>query len=131
MEPRRGFRHPVCMLQRGDFSLMHSMRLTFAAGVVLGAMLPSAAAGDWPQWRGPLGTGQSDEKSAPLTWSPTEHVKWKVPLDGPGNSTPIVIGDNVFITHSPASSSRRGIHCYDRHTGDLRWKHEVEYSGQE
>ncbi|HEY2412690.1 MAG TPA: PQQ-binding-like beta-propeller repeat protein [Pirellulaceae bacterium] len=91
----------------------------------------SATAADWPQWRGPLGTGQCDEKTAPLTWSPTEHIKWKVALDGPGNSTPIVIGEQVFITHARANSGLRGLHCFDRKTGELKWKHEVEYAEKE
>jgi outer membrane protein assembly factor BamB len=88
-------------------------------------------AGDWLQWRGPLGTGQSDEKSVPLTWSKTENVKWKVPLDGPGNSSPIVVGQKVFIAHAPAKSSLRGIHCYDRNNGNLLWKHNIEYAEKE
>ena len=86
---------------------------------------------DWLQWRGPLGTGQSDETTAPLTWSSTENVKWKVPLDGPGNSSPIVVGDKVFITHAPAKSNLRGLQCYDRRTGNLLWKHQIEYAEKE
>lgn len=93
--------------------------------------LLTAHAEDWPQWRGPLGTGQSTEKSAPLTWSPTENVKWKMSLDGPSDSSPIVVGDSVFITHAPANSPRRGLHCYNRQSGELRWKHEVEYAEKE
>jgi outer membrane protein assembly factor BamB len=89
------------------------------------------SAGDWRGWRGPLGTGVSDEKGAPTTWSQTENVKWKVKLDGPGNSTPIVVGKRVFITHSPAKSNARGLRCYDRSKGELLWKHEVEYSEKE
>ena len=88
-------------------------------------------AGDWLQWRGPLGTGQSDEKSVPLTWSKTENVKWKVPLDGPGNSSPIVVGQKVFVTHAPVKSNLRGLHCYDRHNGILLWKHNIEYAEKE
>src|SRR6185369_8874378 len=99
------------------------------AFLILAASYASAA--DWPQWRGPLATGQCGEKTAPLTWSPSEHVKWKVPLDGPGNSSPIVIGDKIFITHARANSGLRGLHCYDRKTGELKWKHEVEYAGPE
>src|SRR5262245_55668981 len=91
----------------------------------------SLFAADWLQWRGPLGTGQSDEKNAPLTWSNTENVKWKVPLDGPGNSSPIVVGEKVFITHAPAKSNLRGVHCYDRRTGNLLWKHQIEYAEKE
>ena len=66
------------------------------------AVQPLSAA-DWLQWRGPLGTGESNEKSAPLTWSNTENIKWKAPLDGRGNSSPIVVGDKVYTLkgHKP------------------------------
>src|SRR5688572_3143386 len=106
--------------------------LWLACLFVAASMWPSdAIAGDWLQWRGPLGTGQSDEKTAPLTWSKTENVKWKVPLDGPGNSSPIVVGDKVFISHAPANSSLRGLQSYDRSDGKLLWKHNIEYAEQE
>src|SRR5690349_10934787 len=98
---------------------------------VLFVAIHAATAADWPEWRGPLGTGQCEEQTAPLTWSPTEHVKWKVALDGPGNSSPIVIGDKVLITHARANSGLRGLHCYDRTSGELKWKHEVEYAEKE
>src|SRR5262245_66190770 len=88
-------------------------------------------AGDWLQWRGPQGTGQADEKSAPLTWSKTEDVKWKVTLDGPGNSSPIVVGQRVFVRQAPAMGTLRGIRGYDRDWGKLLWTHQIEYSEPE
>lgn len=91
----------------------------------------SAPAADWPAWRGPVGTGQSDEKTAPLTWSPSENIKWKVPLDGPGNSSPIAIGEYVFITHAPKGTNLRGLRCYDRASGQQIWKHEVPCTHEE
>ena len=72
----------------------------------------STLAGDWQGWRGPHGDGTSEEKGVPLTWSATENVKWKVPLDGPGNSTPIVVGERVFIAHAPAKSKLRTLQCW-------------------
>ena len=79
---------------------MSNIRLLAVSVFLLGVVLAqSAPAGDWLQWRGPMGTGQSDEKSAPLTWSKTENVKWRTALDGPGNSSPIVVGQKVFIAH--------------------------------
>jgi outer membrane protein assembly factor BamB len=90
-----------------------------------------ASAADWLQWRGPKGTGQTQIEAAPLTWSKEENVKWRVPLDGKGNSSPIVVGSRVFITHAPDKSKARGLHCYDRNTGDLLWKHEIEYGEEE
>jgi outer membrane protein assembly factor BamB len=104
---------------------------SIVATLLVATLTPRAQSADWLQWRGPLGTGQSSETKAPLTWSPTENVKWKVPLDGPGNSSPIVVGDKVFITHAPAKSALRGLHCYDRNSGNLLWKHQIEYAAEE
>jgi outer membrane protein assembly factor BamB len=109
-------------------------RLFITATLLLGAVIarPEAMfAEDWLQWRGPLGTGQSNAKTAPLAWSKTENVKWQVPLDGSGNSSPIVVGNAVFITHAPANSTRRGLHAFDRDTGKLLWKHEIEAAEKE
>src|SRR6266404_4759810 len=112
---------------------MAAMRLCSTAILLMifGIFGSRSLAADWLQWRGPQGTGQCEEKNAPLNWSKTENVKWKVPLDGPGNSSPIVVGDKVFITHAPAGSSLRGLHCFDRNSGKLLWKHQIEYAEKE
>lgn len=79
-----------------------------------------AAAGDWPRWRGPLGTGVTAETNLPTKWSKTENVKWRVALPEPGNSTPIVIGDRVLVTQ--AVGNRRQLMCFDRAEGKLLWE---------
>jgi outer membrane protein assembly factor BamB len=53
---------------------------------------------DWPQWRGPAGHGISTESGLPTSWSAREGMAWKVPLAGIGASSPIVLGDRVFVT---------------------------------
>ena len=53
---------------------------------------------DWPQWRGPLGTGFAPESDPPVEWSESKNVRWKVALTGKGHSTPIVLGDRIFLT---------------------------------
>ena len=57
-----------------------------------------ASAGNWPQWRGPDGSGISNEKNLPSEWSPTKNIKWKTPIDGRAHSSPIVWGNKVFLT---------------------------------
>ncbi len=52
---------------------------------------------NWPQWRGPLGTGIAPNASPPLTWSETNNVKWKVRIPGSGSATPIVWENQVFV----------------------------------
>lgn len=55
------------------------------------------ASSDWPQWRGPLGTGVAPAADPPLEWSETSNVKWKVKVPGSGTSTPIVVGNRIFL----------------------------------
>ena len=61
----------------------------------------------WPQWRGPAGSGISDEKNLPERWSATENVTWKASLAGQGVSSPIVFGDRVFVTSQIGSGIRK------------------------
>ncbi len=53
---------------------------------------------DWPQWRGPRGNGISAETGLPHQWSSSQNIAWKVPLEGLGASSPIVLGDRIFVT---------------------------------
>lgn len=75
---------------------------------------------NWPQWRGPAGDGITPETDLPLTWSSTENVKWKTALPEPGNSTPIVWEDRIFITQ-PAGK-RRTVTCFARKDGRQLWQ---------
>ena len=52
----------------------------------------------WPQFRGPLGTGEAPNAKPPTEWSEEKNIKWKVPLPGLGHSTPVVWGDRLFVT---------------------------------
>ena len=57
-----------------------------------------AVADNWPRFRGPTGQGMSDDRNVPLRWSNTENVAWKTPLPGQGWSSPVVWGDQVWLT---------------------------------
>ena len=81
----------------------------------------SLRAENWPAWRGADGSGISQEKNLPLSWSPTENVRWKVPLAEPCNGTPIIWGDRVFLTQGLDKGKRRAViatgvlPCYSTH----------------
>ena len=55
----------------------------------------------WGQWRGPGGLGISTESPLPVRWSGdggADGIRWKAALAGKGNSSPIAVGDRVFLT---------------------------------
>src|SRR5436305_1311112 len=63
-----------------------------------GVLTASAAAGNWPGWRGPTHDGVVTDKGYPLEWSPTRNIRWKTEIPGRGHSSPVVWGDRIFIT---------------------------------
>ncbi len=70
--------------------------LRFIALAVLSVGLFLGA--DWPRFRGPDGVGTSGDKAAPLIWNAKENLLWKTALPGYGASSPITLGDKVFVT---------------------------------
>jgi len=53
---------------------------------------------NWPQFRGTHATGVSRNIGLPDRWSETENVEWKVDLPGRGWGSPVVWGDNIFLS---------------------------------
>jgi outer membrane protein assembly factor BamB len=94
-------------------------------------LAPYAVAEDWPAWRGPTGQGHSSETKLPLTWRPDKNVKWKIPLSEPGNSTPIVWKDKIFLTQANKGGSVRSLLCFNRADGSMVWKKDVAYAEKE
>ncbi|NQT41460.1 MAG: PQQ-like beta-propeller repeat protein [Planctomycetes bacterium] len=52
---------------------------------------------NWHQWRGPEANGVSKTATPPIEWGEGKNIRWKVPIDGNGNSTPIIWGNKVFL----------------------------------
>jgi outer membrane protein assembly factor BamB len=104
---------------------------TFNILFLLAALPSPARADNWPAWRGPDGTGRCAETDLPVKWSATENVRWKVKLPGPGNSTPVVWGERVFLTQATDKGQKRGLLCLARKDGATLWHKVVEYKGQE
>jgi outer membrane protein assembly factor BamB len=87
---------------------------------------------DWMQFRGLHSAGISQDKNVPLKWSDSENLVWKVALPGPGSSSPVVLGESVFVTcysgyGVPKSNGgslatlARHLVCVNRADGKLQW----------
>lgn len=133
------------------------MRRTILTVIGLGLMVGTAVAASesanapdlhWPQWRGPNGNGYIADANPPVEWNETKNVKWKLAIPGKGASTPIVVGDRLFITTAipkevpagddaqagqqrgrlstpPAGVMEFAVICVDRHTGNVLWRKTV------
>ncbi|HZZ81074.1 MAG TPA: PQQ-binding-like beta-propeller repeat protein [Gemmataceae bacterium] len=98
----------------------------------------SLHADDWPCWRGPRLDGSSLEKNLPLKWSVTkdkktgavtmENIAWAAEIPGIGHSSPIILGDHVFVTSCLLKEEQRVLICLDRKTGNVIWQREVAHS---
>jgi outer membrane protein assembly factor BamB len=101
----------------------------------------------WPQWRGPFFNGVA-RTAAPVEFSDTKNIKWKVSIPGRGFSTPVIWGDRIFLTTaaptgkvtkpSPAEQARNPagqyggagaweehkfvVMCLDKKTGKTLWE---------
>src|SRR4051794_16509266 len=90
----------------------------------------SALGADWPQFRGPDGSGVADETGLPVTWSATENVRWKAELPGRGLSNPVIVGGRVFVTASSgARQDRLHVLCLDEKTGKKLWERQFQATG--
>ncbi len=62
---------------------------------------------NWPQFRGPDGSGIADRQDLPLEWSPAseKNILWRAPIEGLAHSSPIIWGDRVYLTTAVADTA--------------------------
>ena len=82
------------------FAVICGMALVAAAGRPAVAAAPQGGpAPDWPQWRGPDGQGHAPAaRDLPVVWSETQNIAWKCPLPGRGWSSPVIDGEQIWMT---------------------------------
>ncbi len=83
-------------------SATHAMlRYWLLLGVL--AMPASAAAQDWPEFRGTGGQGHAPDRGVPLEWSESRNIAWKTAVPGQGWSSPVVSGGRLWLTTAVAN----------------------------
>lgn len=92
------------------------------------ALAPPA---DWPEFRGPDGTGRYAGKPLPTEWGPDTNVTWASPVPGKGWSSPILVGGKLVLTTAvpqgdgeDAGHSLRAL-AFDFATGKQLWDVEL------
>lgn len=77
---------------------------------------------NWSRWRGPNENGHSLDTKLPVKWSDKD-VVWKVDLPGSGQSSPVIWGDQIFLTAALEGGKERVVFCLSRKSGKLIWQH--------
>ena len=80
---------------------------------------------NWASFRGLNGAGISTHANVPTRWSGKtgDGILWKTEIPLPGNNSPVIWGDRVFL--SGADPNSRQVYCFDTSTGGLMWKGDV------
>ncbi|MHB1034799.1 MAG: PQQ-binding-like beta-propeller repeat protein [Pirellulales bacterium] len=101
-----------------------------AAAPVLGSVpvrfpTEEEIAKNWPRFRGPRGLGVSAYANVPASFDGKTgaNIRWKTPVPMPGNSSPVVWGDRVFL--SGADEKKREVYAFDAKSGKLLWRGSV------
>ena len=113
------------------------MRKLVGISFVFVLTLSAARGEDFLQFRGPGGQGASSETGLPVTWDDTRNIVWRTELPGFGASSPISLGDDLFVTcYSGYGVSRDGSENMDdlrlhvvrvnREAGDIIWNKVIQ-----
>lgn len=115
----------------------------FGSAVASGQDFEAKKFQNWHQWRGPSADGIATQADPPVQWDDQQNVRWKIPIEGEGSSTPIVWGDQVFVLSAietdrtpeslpaadPNSRTELPKHVFefvvwsiDRQSGRVNWK---------
>ncbi len=109
----------------------------FATLLLMFLFSSHALASDWRLFRGPTGQGIVDEKDLPTEWSATKNIVWKLKLPGAGASSPVILGNRVFLTAysgygidakniGDQKDLKRHLLCIDRVKGTVIWSKDFE-----
>lgn len=111
------------------------MRTAPRFGIFVAVALCGGA--DWPQYRGPGGSGASiDAGPLPVAWDDKQNVAWRTALPGFGASSPVTWNDRIFLTaysgygvnaSEPGDIRRlqRHVVCLNLATGAVLWDRTV------
>ncbi len=94
----------------------------FACAAAFGLLLaarPATAADNWTQFLGPSGDAHADTTHLPLEWSETENVVWKTAIHDRGWSSPVIWGNQVWMTTATPDGKQNFAVCVDKTTGKI------------
>jgi outer membrane protein assembly factor BamB len=79
----------------------------------------AAPAQDWTRFRGPNGSGVSNDTGFPVEFDKTRNILWRTPVRH-GKSSPVLSTRHIFLTGF--ENEKLFTECFDRQIGKLLWE---------
>ena len=76
---------------------------------------------NWSRFRGPNGSGQSDDAGIPTKWEAVNFL-WKQPLSNVGHSSPVIWDNRLYLISGDAKTGAQVVSAYDTQTGKPIWE---------
>ncbi len=80
----------------------------------------TVVAEDWPQFRGHNSSALSSSRKLPVTFSPTENLRWEATL-GEGVASPVIVAGQLYNTAMTAPDTFT-VFCHEASTGKQVWQ---------
>ena len=74
---------------------------------------------NWPDYLGPNQNGHTQANNLPITWSETENVTFKTEIHDRGWSSPLIWGEQIWMTTATADGHKMYAVCVDKNTGKI------------
>ncbi|MBL9170010.1 MAG: PQQ-like beta-propeller repeat protein [Verrucomicrobiales bacterium] len=89
------------------------------------------ALANWPQFRGPQSNGTQEAFELPSKFSGAESIQWRADLPGRGLSSPIIIGDRVYVSCSSGpKQTKLHVLCFAAADGSRLWERTFVATGR-
>ncbi len=73
----------------------------------------------WTHFRGDHLNGISSETGVPVSWNDSTNIAWKTAIDGKGWSSPVVLGNQVWLTTATNGGLEMRAVCVDAESGKI------------
>src|SRR5690349_12941885 len=91
---------------------------------ILGCFVTAASAQEWTRFRGPGGTGLGNA-DIPAQWSDKD-INWKTQLPGGGHSSPVLWGEQIFLTCGNDKTGQVMVVCVNAADGHIAWQRDFD-----
>ena len=99
---------------------LHCICSSLTCCLICLSLAPLAAQENWPEFRGPTADGHTGGPPLPMDLDQPSRVRWQISFPGKAWSSPVVWGDQIWLTNATEDGKQMSALCFDFHSGAVR-----------